>query len=111
MVVLGDYHGGKIASPDPRGAKRQLFGEEAIQLSKPRSEVRTQIRLHEFGRPNIRAALEVFLRPTIFVSGIFGSVSILVDGKTTRPDEKKKVLSKSIQRQSSSQGRAPTCPR
>jgi hypothetical protein len=81
-VVLGDRHGGKRASPDPRGGKRQLLGEEAIQLPEPGSEVRTQIRLHEFGRPNIRAALEVFLRPILSVSGIFGTVPIPADGKT-----------------------------
>jgi hypothetical protein len=92
-VVLGDRHGGKRASPHPRGGKRQLLGEEAIQLPKPGSEVRPQIRLHEFGRPNIRVALEVFLRPILSVSGIFGNVPIPADGKTTRPepDEKEKA--------------------
>ncbi|CAM6051455.1 unnamed protein product [Sphagnum compactum] len=35
--------------PDLRGGKRQLVGEEPIQLPEPGSEVRTQIGLHEFG--------------------------------------------------------------
>ncbi|CAK9221358.1 unnamed protein product [Sphagnum troendelagicum] len=35
--------------PDLRGGKRQFVGEEPIQLPEPRSEVRTQIGLHEFG--------------------------------------------------------------
>lgn len=81
-VVLGDRHGGKRASPDPKGGKRQLLGEEAIQLPEPGSEVRMQIHLHEFDRPNIRATLEVFLRPILSVSGIFGTVPIPADGKT-----------------------------
>ncbi len=92
-VVLGDRHGGKRASPYPRGGKRQLLREKAIQLPEPGSEVRPQIRLHEFGRPNIRVALEVFLRPILSVFGIFSSVPIPADGKTTRPepDEKEKA--------------------
>ncbi len=54
MVVLGDGHDGETAPPDPtrpdpRGGKRQLVGEEPIQLPEPGSEVRTQIGLHEFG--------------------------------------------------------------
>jgi hypothetical protein len=63
VVVLGDGHGGEIAPPDPRGAKRQLLEEEAIELPEPRSKVRPEIGLHEFG--GVGAALEVFLRPIL----------------------------------------------
>jgi len=68
LVVFRDHHSCKATSPHSRTAEGQLFEEEAIQLSEPGRELRTQICLHEFSRPIIYEMLQFFLQPSFFIS-------------------------------------------
>jgi len=88
MVVLRDYHCYKTSSPDSRNAERQLFEEEAIQLSEPQRQLRRQIPLHELSHPSIYRVLQFFLRPSFFVSDIFYSVPVLKEKKTKHHEKR-----------------------
>ncbi len=71
LVVLRHHHSRETTSPDLRSAKRQLFSEEVVQLSEPRCEARTPIRLHEFSCPSVYEVLKFFLQPNFFVFDVF----------------------------------------
>jgi hypothetical protein len=90
LVVFRDHHSCKATSPHLRTAERQFFGEEVVQLSKPRCELRTQICLHEFSRLIICRVLQFFLWPSFFIFDFsFTSVPI-PEGKKVKCREEKK---------------------
>jgi hypothetical protein len=110
MVVLRDCHRRKTSPPDPKSAKGQLFGEEAVQLSEPGRQLGTQILIHELGGPSICGALQFFLRPSFLIFSIFYRVSV-PEEKKTRHHEKRGYLNYSMHTLSLGSRRVQTYPR